>query len=184
MEWTPSQKGAIAETAITAAATELGVPVLRPVNDGGRYDLVFDVEGRLLRIQCKWASLKTDVIVVRARTCRYGPSGKCVRTVYSPAEIDAIAAYCPQLRRCFLVPAGHLAGRGHLHLRLSPARNNQVELVNFASDYDLGTMLERLGAVVQLGERLHGMQEAAGSSPASSTRDADEAAPPRGLFAV
>jgi hypothetical protein len=32
-----NQKGAIAETAITAAAVRLGIPVLRPVSDGARY---------------------------------------------------------------------------------------------------------------------------------------------------
>jgi hypothetical protein len=36
-----NQKGAIAETAITAAATRLGIEVYRPVADGGRFDLIF-----------------------------------------------------------------------------------------------------------------------------------------------
>jgi hypothetical protein len=33
---TPSQKGAIAETAIAAAATKLGIEIYRPVFEGGR----------------------------------------------------------------------------------------------------------------------------------------------------
>jgi PD-(D/E)XK endonuclease len=61
---TPSQKGAIAETAIVAAATKLGIPVLRPVAEGGRYDIVLDVDGQLLKVQCKWAPRKGGVIVV------------------------------------------------------------------------------------------------------------------------
>ena len=48
-------KGAIAEAAITAAAVELGIVVLRPLVEGRRYDLIFDVEHRLCRVQCKWA---------------------------------------------------------------------------------------------------------------------------------
>ena len=47
---TPNEKGAIAEIAIAAAATKLGVRVLRPLADGGRYDLVFDLAGRLLKV--------------------------------------------------------------------------------------------------------------------------------------
>jgi hypothetical protein len=54
MELTTSMKGAIAETAITAEAVQLGVFVWRPVQEGRRYDLIFDVEGRLCRVQCKW----------------------------------------------------------------------------------------------------------------------------------
>jgi PD-(D/E)XK endonuclease len=61
---TTNQKGAIAETAIAAAATKLGIRVLRPLDEGGRYDLVFDVAGALLKVQCKWAARKGGVIVL------------------------------------------------------------------------------------------------------------------------
>jgi hypothetical protein len=52
---TTDQKGAIAEAAITAAAIRLGVGVYRPLFEGGRYDLIFEVGETLLRVQCKWA---------------------------------------------------------------------------------------------------------------------------------
>ena len=41
-----SRKGAIAEAAITLAATEMGIVVFRPVIEGRRYDLVFDAGKR------------------------------------------------------------------------------------------------------------------------------------------
>ena len=44
-----NQKGAIAEAKITSAALDLGIVVLRPLIEGRRYDLVFDVGDRLLR---------------------------------------------------------------------------------------------------------------------------------------
>jgi hypothetical protein len=50
---TTDQKGAIAEQAIALAAMELGIGVFRPLAPE-RYDLIFDLDGRLLRIQCKW----------------------------------------------------------------------------------------------------------------------------------
>ena len=37
---TPSQKGAAAEAAITAAVIGLGLTVLRPLCEGRRYDLI------------------------------------------------------------------------------------------------------------------------------------------------
>jgi hypothetical protein len=49
---------------IAAAAIELGVSVLKPMSEHGRYDLVFDLGERLLRVQCKWANRKGDVVSV------------------------------------------------------------------------------------------------------------------------
>jgi hypothetical protein len=47
------QKGNIAEAAIIVAAVKLGVDVYRPVGEGGRYDMIFEVDDRLFRVQCK-----------------------------------------------------------------------------------------------------------------------------------
>jgi PD-(D/E)XK endonuclease len=158
---TPTEKGAIAEAKIYAAAVEAGIVVARPLTEGRRYDLIFDVGARLLRVQCKWANRKGDVIVLRNGTCRYTPSGY-VRTTYGMSEVDGVAGYCPEIDACFYVPIEELAGKTMAHLRLSPARNGQRAGVTMARDY-------RLGAIAQLGERRHGMAEVAGSSPASST---------------
>ena len=165
----PGRKGATAEASIAAHAIQLGVFVLRPVLDGLRYDLIFDTGQRLLRVQCKWGRHAGDVVAVRLRTCRHTPTNGYVRTTYAPDEVDAIAVYCAQLRRCFLVPINEVAGRSDLHLRLTPARNNQQFGVRMASDYDLAKMLVDQGAIAQLGERVTGSHEVAGSSPASST---------------
>ncbi len=90
----------------------------------------------------------------------------------SPAaddEIDAFGVSCADLKRCLLLPISHLEGGTYVHLRLTPARNNRRIGANLADDPDLAKMVRDLGAIAQLGERLHGMQEVAGSSPASST---------------
>src|SRR2546430_11782976 len=55
---TTDQKGNIAEVAIALAAIKLGIDVYWPVGEGGRYDLILDVCGRLNRVQCKWAPRK------------------------------------------------------------------------------------------------------------------------------
>jgi PD-(D/E)XK endonuclease len=156
-------KGAVAEYKIATRALELGIPVLKPVLDGLRYDLVFDLGERLLRVQCKWANRESDVVVVRSRTCRYTPRGQVI-TTYSPTEVDGIAAWCPDTAECYFVPIAHIDGRSCMHLRLAPARNNQELLVHWAADY-------RLGAIAQLGERRAGSAKVAGSSPASSTSE-------------
>jgi hypothetical protein len=149
------QKGSIAETAIVAAAAKHGIGVFKPLTDGERYDLIFDLRPRLVRVQCKWASRSGDVVVVRCRRCRRTARGQLHRG-YSPDEVDAFAAYCGEIDRCFFLPIDLCSSRKQLHLRLSPARNSQVVGVNWADDFDFTATLARLGAVAQLGERRAG----------------------------
>jgi hypothetical protein len=156
-----NQKGAIAEAAITAEAVRLGLVVLRPFPEGRRYDLVIDTDERLLRVQCKWGRRKGSVIVVMLTTCRHTPHGY-VRSKYTADEIDGVAVYCHELDRCYFLPIDQVAGRSAIQLRLLPAANNQEAAINYAAEYEFG-------AIAQLGERVTGSHEVAGSSPASST---------------
>jgi PD-(D/E)XK endonuclease len=140
---TPSQKGAAAEAAITAKAIELGLTVLRPLCEGRRYDLVVDLEPRLLRVQCKLARRVDGVLVVHLQTSRYTPGGY-VSTSYSADEIDAVGAYSAELRRCFLIPISEVAGRRAIHLRVDPAKNNQASGITWAHDYEFEEVVKQL----------------------------------------
>jgi PD-(D/E)XK endonuclease len=152
--------GAVAEAEVIAAATRLGFVVSRPISDGARYDLILGRAERLHRVQVKTATLEGEVIGVRLRTCRYTARGY-VHTVYEPGEIDLVIAYCAELDECYVLPDDLVMGRTKVHLRRGPPRNHQRRRVHWAAQY-------QFGAIAQLGERLHGMQEVAGSSPASS----------------
>ena len=139
-----NQKGAIAEAVIAAEAIKLGIAVLEPVAEHTRYDLAFDLGGRLLRVQCKWANCKGDVVYVHLAGYRLSGRGS-VRSTYSADEIDAVAAYCHELERVYLLPIGLVAGRSGLQLRLCPPRNAQRAAINWATKYELSQ-----GAVAQL----------------------------------
>jgi hypothetical protein len=141
---TTDQKGAIAEAEITAAAIRLGVGVYKPVSDGERCDLIFECDGRLLRVQCKWAPRRGDVEVVRCRSCRRTRDGIRHRA-YTPSEVDAIAAYCPDLDCCFYLSADRFDGHPELLLRIAPCRNNQRLGINWAEDFAFDA---RLGALL------------------------------------
>ena len=138
---TTDQKGAIAETAIVHAAVKLGIGVYKPISEGGRYDLIFDLGTRLLRVQCKWAVRVDGIVLVRCYSSRRGRDGMIVRR-YTTDEIDAVAAYCADLDRCYLLPPSLFAGRRTIHLRLAPSLNNQRALVNWASDFELEATLK------------------------------------------
>jgi hypothetical protein len=117
--------------------------VLRPLPEGRRYDLAIDLEPELLRVQCKLARSLPGVLSVHIQTCRHTPRGY-VRTSYSAAEVDAIAAYSPELHRGFLIPISEASGRRAIHLRLDPTKNNQAQRIKWARDYELAPGLERL----------------------------------------
>jgi hypothetical protein len=140
LELTPSQKGAAAEAAITAMVIELGFTVLRPLCEGQRYDLVIDLKPELLRVQCKLARLIDGILLVNLKTNRCTPAGY-VSASYTVDEIDAVAAFTPVLKRCFLLPISEVAGRSALHLRVAPTKNNQADRIRWAQEYELETVL-------------------------------------------
>jgi hypothetical protein len=137
---TTDQKGNIAEAAVTLEATRLGIDVYRPTGEGGRYDMLFDLDSRFARVQCKWAPRHEDVVVVRCYSSRRNRDG-VMRRIYAPGEIDAFAAYCPDVERCYFLPYDLFAGRTQVHLRLGPSRNNQRLGVNWAKDFEFAATL-------------------------------------------
>lgn len=124
---------------------QLGLTVLRPLCEGRRYDLIVDLEPTLLRVQCKLARRVGGVLAIELKTSRCTPSGY-VRTSYSPTEIDAISAYAPDLRKCYLLPISEVSARSSLHLRVAPTGNNQVRSITWASDHELAPVVQRLRA--------------------------------------
>jgi prevent-host-death family protein len=160
MEHDTNRKGNVAELAIAAEAARLGLEVYMPLTEHGRADLVLGFGGGLARVQCKWAKRRDDVVAVNLATSRRSGKGY-VRTTYTSAEVDAIGAYCEELKQCFLIPIAVAEGKHVLHLRLAPPRNGQRAALHWAEQY-------RLGAVAQLAERRRGTAEARGSNPLSS----------------
>jgi prevent-host-death family protein len=159
----PNHKGNVAELAIAKEAADLGLSVLKPLTEHERYDLALGINGKLLRVQCKWASVKGDVVYVRLKSAYYSPKRGYVVATYDSSEIDAVAVYCDDLDRCYLLSIELVSGAGVICLRLKETRNNQRAALNWATDYEFR------GAVAQLEERLAGSQKAEGSSPSSST---------------
>jgi PD-(D/E)XK endonuclease len=149
---TTDQKGAIAEACIAAEAIKLGVGVFRPLGDE-RYDLIFDLRPKLVRVQCKWANHKRGVLTIYCVSSRRTAEGFRRRT-YSADEVDVVAAYCLELDRCFLIPIAQVANRPSIVLRIEPCRNNQRRGINWADGFDFGaTLQQHQGAIAQLGER-------------------------------
>ena len=129
-ELSTDQKGAIAEACISATAIKLGLGVFRPLSDGERYDLILNLRPRLLRVQCRTAVLHADVLAVPFYSNRRCSSG-FRKLPYTSDEIDAVAAYSPELDRCFLLPMTQFGTRTYVQLRLAPSKNNQRARINW-----------------------------------------------------
>jgi hypothetical protein len=82
-------KGDIAEKAAGLGALQRGWGVLEPVGDRLPYDLVFDVEGTLVRIQVKaaWYSQSTENYVTDVRRTKTNRR-EMVRSRYREADFD------------------------------------------------------------------------------------------------
>jgi hypothetical protein len=63
---------------------------------------------------------------------------------YTSAEVDAVAAFCHELDRCFLIPIHRVDGLTTIQLRLAPAKNNQARRINWAADFEFAATISRL----------------------------------------
>src|SRR5436190_16483096 len=132
------QKGAVAELAVAKAAADLGIGVWA-AHTVERYDLIFDLRPRLVRVQCKWARRYGDVIIVRCYRNRRGRDGMLTRC-YSAEDIDAFAD-CATTDRCYFLPIDSFTQRRNIQLRLGPTKNNQARRINWARDYEFAATL-------------------------------------------
>ncbi|MCK4819798.1 hypothetical protein KA005_28790 [bacterium] len=98
------QKGRLSEAHVLRALLLVGYQVFIPFGEQHRIDFVIaDQEGKLFKVQVKTAQLiERDRIIIRtANTTR--KDGKLVTKSYV-GDVDFIAAYCPDLDKCYLIP--------------------------------------------------------------------------------
>jgi len=93
-----------------------------------------------VRVQCKWASCRGDVIVVPLYSTRRAADG-LRRTYYSANDVDAFAAYAPGTGCCYYAEFAEIGAQQALNLRLGPTRNNQAIGVRWAKEYEFAARL-------------------------------------------
>ena len=125
--------GDISEMKVIAAFTERGFQVLLPFGENHRYDLVVDDGENLLRIQVKTGRVR-DGVIKYSCSSSHAHRGRATRPYFG--EIDYLAMYCPETEKVYLLPEKELTAT-KAHLRLSPPRNNMVQGVRWAAEYEL-----------------------------------------------
>jgi hypothetical protein len=125
---TPSEIGERTEAAVLAALVCSGRDVLLPFGQR-RYDLAYEEQGRLVKVQCKTGWLRNGTIEFRTQSLVRGS----VRDYR--ADVDLFGVYCHDLGAVYMVPVDDVPNRSRASLRLNPPRNGQRSKIRWASTY-------------------------------------------------
>lgn len=132
-------KGDIAEQAAISQALKRGWGILKPIGDRLPYDLVFDVNGTLIKIQVKSAWLDK-------RTCNYVVDNRrtktnrrlMVREVYSQSDFDFALVYLEDFDLFYVFPANVFIGYGSgIHLVEADRRQRKPRSANYRDAWNL-----------------------------------------------
>ncbi|HIK10435.1 MAG TPA: endonuclease [Oscillatoriaceae cyanobacterium M33_DOE_052] len=106
-------KGDIAEQATILEGLRRGWGVLRPVGDRLAYDLVFDVNGTLIKVQVKsaWYSQSSGNYVVDNRRTKTNRR-RIVREAYNESDFDFAIAYIEDINIFYVFPSSVFIGYG------------------------------------------------------------------------
>lgn len=118
------------EAVVLAALVQAGYRPLLPFGSGHPYDIALDLDGKLIRVQCKTGRLLKEGVVFfpTAMWCR-NMSYRSYR-----GDIDSFGVYCPSTKEVYLVPIEDVPGRA-AYLRIEPTKNGQAKGVRWAEDY-------------------------------------------------
>ncbi|MAG26116.1 hypothetical protein CMI47_11155 [Candidatus Pacearchaeota archaeon] len=128
------QKGDISVANILASILEYDIPVCVPWGDCQPYDLIVDMNGELLKIQCKTGRLSQECLrfPVHSITTK---NGKPIHRSYKKCEVDFFMIYFPDNGKVYCIPHRQV-GKDSVFLRLHKPKNNQQKKVKMAQDFE------------------------------------------------
>lgn len=135
MELGTKDKGDFAEARVLADLVGRGLRVAIPYGDNARYDLILERAGKFERVQVKYVESGKEVITLRCYSTTVKAGGVYTTNLYTPDQIDWIAAYDRDSETCYYVPAAHLNDQGYVTLRIAFPRNAQTKGVRWAAQY-------------------------------------------------
>lgn len=108
------QKGIVTEMQVATYLLQLGYNVSQPLCQDSKYDLIVDVEGKLLRLQVKTSRLASPTSITFS--CRTTTTNvrNCKSRRYSDTEVDFFATYWDG--KVYLVPISECSTQKSLHL--------------------------------------------------------------------
>lgn len=126
----PKEKGEITEYIIIAQLLKDGFSVSKPCGDSQRYDLLVDIESKILKIQCKTARTKDKILTFDCCSNNWNTK---IKKSYK-GEIDYFMVYSPDLDKMYIAHVDNV-GSTACFLRLyKPDKNNSN--IRWAKDYE------------------------------------------------
>ena len=122
-------KGDATEALVLAALVRLGHRVLMPFSASAAYDLAVDLDGRLIRVQCKTLWPRDNCLLFNSCSTDHGRG----RIDYRD-RADVFGVAWPEHGRVFMVPV-EIAATRVTRLRLVAPRNGQRIGVHLADDF-------------------------------------------------
>ena len=136
----PKQKGNLTELECITAVYKLGYQCSIPYGENSRYDFIADINGKLIRVQCKTSrKIEEGVIEFACRSSRSNTQSNIQRR-YTTDEIDYFCTYWDN--QCYLVPVNECSATKKL--RFIPPKNGQKVGITYAKDYEIQGQLEKL----------------------------------------
>jgi len=131
-------RGDIAEQAAILHAMKRGWGVLEPVGDRFPYDLVFDVEGELVRVQVKYAwfdAARGNYVVDNRRTKTNRRF--MLREAYKPSDFDFALVYVEQLDLFYVFPVDVFIGyASEIHMVEADKRQRKPNSVRYRDAWE------------------------------------------------
>ena len=132
-------KGNLTELLCLAAFTELGYQISIPYGDHARYDFIADINNNLYRIQCKSSAISSDESFIRFK-CHMTNIRNNETKFYNSNDVDYFYTFYKD--KSYLIPVS-VGGKQEKILRFYSAQHHST--INWAKDYELETMLTKLG---------------------------------------
>lgn len=132
-----NQKGNITEIQVMLSAIQNGITVSSPYGDCDRYDQIWDIDGKLLKIQIKTSrpkNLEETGIIFNCYSVSNGKKHK-----YSKEDIDFFATFWKD--KCYLIPVEECSTEKTLWFELSP---NNYSKCAMAKDYEIAEVLKNI----------------------------------------
>lgn len=136
-------KGNITELETAVALIRRGCGVCIPYGDRNKYDLVADVDGEFIRLQCKTSRTKDGGKTFGfSERSSHTKDGVQINEPYSPSEVDYFATVFNN--KCYLYPVTGACSSDRI-LRLSePKQGSNESRINWAKDYEVDVVLSRI----------------------------------------
>ena len=135
---TTNSKGKQTELKILLILTQLGYSVSIPWGDKDRYDQIWDINGKLIKVQIKTCRAIDEEESGIVFNCYTVSNGK--KHTYSKEEIDFFATVWKD--KIYLIPIEECSQQKNLRF-FSKSKYTNLKQINWAKDYELQEVLKR-----------------------------------------